>query len=389
LKGLSFPFTHEATFVSRINRFKVSCLLDGKEVFAYLPNPGRLWDILAPGRKVYLAESPEGSLPTLIAAEKDSLPILLHTHYTNRVAQFLIDHGLVPSLSGLNVKGKEVRVRDRRFDLLLSDGREDLILEVKSCTLFGERIALFPDAKTERGAAHLLLLREISKRGMRAGMLFVVHSPKVSFFLPHYHLDAEFSKILFQARESVLIKAVSVGWKVAERRLELLPTAKELEIPWHILKKEAGDRGLYLLVLRLESDAVVGVGRKGTFSLRAGYYIYVGSSKRGLEKRVRRHKRRRKRLFWHMDYLSREAKDMKDIVIRTNSLGECELAHLVASIFSPILGFGSSDCRCPSHLFFSRDNPLGSEHFLRLIQYVQIDRLDDLLGSNARNSPLF
>ena len=34
---------------------------------------------------------------------------------------------------------------------------------------------------------------------------------------------------------------------------------------------------------------------------------------------------------------------------------ECELARRLEEVFRSFPGFGSSDCRCPSHLFFSEE----------------------------------
>ena len=43
-----------AVFRSRPNRFVVECLIDGRKVRAYLPNPGRLWELLFPGARLFL-----------------------------------------------------------------------------------------------------------------------------------------------------------------------------------------------------------------------------------------------------------------------------------------------------------------------------------------------
>lgn len=41
----------------------------------------------------------------------------------------------------------------------------------------------------------------------------------------------------------------------------------------------------------------------------------------------------------------------------TNKRLECQLAQRVGKVFQSFPGFGSSDCRCPSHLFFSEELP--------------------------------
>jgi sugar fermentation stimulation protein A len=42
----------KAVFKDRPNRFVVKCILKGKVIKAYLPSPGRLWELLLPGRKL-------------------------------------------------------------------------------------------------------------------------------------------------------------------------------------------------------------------------------------------------------------------------------------------------------------------------------------------------
>ena len=49
-----FEHIHQATFTNRPNRFIVECEIDGRRVRAYLPNPGRLWELLLPGSMLYL-----------------------------------------------------------------------------------------------------------------------------------------------------------------------------------------------------------------------------------------------------------------------------------------------------------------------------------------------
>ena len=63
------------------------------------------------------------------------------------------------------------------------------------------------------------------------------------------------------------------------------------------------DSGFYQLVVRLGRRRTIVVGRLGRFEFPAGYYVYTGSAKRGLESRIARHLRRRKRMRWHIDYL--------------------------------------------------------------------------------------
>lgn len=382
-RELSFPFHRVGYFIKRLNRFQILLSMEKERTKAYLPNPGRLEEILLPKRKIYLMENPlKSGKYTVIAAEKEGIPILLHTHYTNKVVSFLLKEKALPFFKEYEIKKEEVRWGNSRFDFLLSKGKEEFFLEVKSCTLFGQRVALFPDAKTERGSRHLFLLSSLKKIRKNAGIIFVVHNPHILFFMPEYHIDPLFSKRLLEARREILVKAFSIGWRIEKDQIKLLPEIKELSIPWEFIEKEAKDRGLYLLILWLERETSI-FTRKKEWKLKKGYYIYVGSAKRHLEKRIRRHLKTKKPLFWHIDYLREKAQVLRAIPIRTETLSECELAKKLKEIeLSPIHGFGSSDCNCQSHLFFTKEQPLNSERFVKLLEYLKTDRLLDFLDSH-------
>jgi len=95
-----------------------------------------------------------------------------------------------------------------------------------------------------------------------------------------------------------------------------------------------------------------GVGSLGQVTLRAGVYLYVGSAQRGLAARLRRHARRRKRLRWHVDWLSTRARMLGAIVIDAPRQSECRVAQAIARVLKRAWrGMGSSDCRCGGHLF--------------------------------------
>jgi sugar fermentation stimulation protein A len=61
--------------------------------------------------------------------------------------------------------------------------------------------------------------------------------------------------------------------------------------------------GVYHLLIHLPQDTTMEVGKLGNFRFPAGYYVYTGSALGGLESRIARHFRRKKRLHWHIDYL--------------------------------------------------------------------------------------
>jgi Uri superfamily endonuclease len=111
-------------------------------------------------------------------------------------------------------------------------------------------------------------------------------------------------------------------------------------------------KGTYVLLLKLERDSRVGVGRLGILEFRKGWYAYVGSGMGSLEKRIERHFSKEKKRYWHIDYLLEKGRVSKVIYFGSGKM-ECKLAEKLAGRFEGVSGFGCSDCPCRSHLFYS------------------------------------
>jgi Uri superfamily endonuclease len=113
-------------------------------------------------------------------------------------------------------------------------------------------------------------------------------------------------------------------------------------------------KGTYILLIKLKKPARLRVGKLGTIKFGKGYYAYVGSGMNSLEARISRHmKKRGKKKFWHIDYFLSTANALGAISWESVSRDECGAAGSLSGNFEPVRGFGSSDCGCESHLFFS------------------------------------
>jgi Uri superfamily endonuclease len=113
-------------------------------------------------------------------------------------------------------------------------------------------------------------------------------------------------------------------------------------------------KGVYCLLILLDRDATIRVGALGRVRFPEGVYAYVGSAMSGIEGRVERHLRKVKRRRWHIDHLLSVARVVTVVSIPAQSR-EAECAVAAGLLGSPgtevvVEGFGSSDCRCPSHL---------------------------------------
>lgn len=114
-------------------------------------------------------------------------------------------------------------------------------------------------------------------------------------------------------------------------------------------------RGTYALLVAVAEKINLQIGSLGKFEFPAASYLYAGSGQNSLEKRVERHIRKNKRIFWHIDYLlSNSRVKVKKVWIREGERWECQLARKIiddARFRTIVPGFGSSDCRCETHLF--------------------------------------
>jgi Uri superfamily endonuclease len=119
--------------------------------------------------------------------------------------------------------------------------------------------------------------------------------------------------------------------------------------------------GTYALVLQCRGARRIRVGRLGTLALFPGWYVYVGSAHGpgGLRARITHHRGRTARPHWHIDYL-RRATRFDSVWWECGNRGEHEWASragAAAGACIPLPRFGSSDCRCPAHLFHFAGRP--------------------------------
>ncbi len=133
-----------------------------------------------------------------------------------------------------------------------------------------------------------------------------------------------------------------------ERRLSKpTPAASEL------------DCGLYVLIMKVDARVSARIGKLGRITFDPGYYAYCGSARRNLSHRLSRHMDRRKKLRWHIDYLTcrNDVEIVSTRIFPHAEMTECRLNSLVQELPNSVSipRFGCSDCRCFSHLTFLGD----------------------------------
>ena len=107
--------------------------------------------------------------------------------------------GDIAELADYSVIKPEHSFGHSRLDFLLANETEKCLVEVKSCTLVKDDVALFPDAPTERGRKHIRDLMNAKEEGYRACVLFLIQRNDAASFSPNDETDPEFGKLLRSA----------------------------------------------------------------------------------------------------------------------------------------------------------------------------------------------
>ena len=217
----------EGRFLARDNRFRVTVEVDGREVWAHLPNSGRLGELLVPGRRACLVEKLALDRKTgydLSLVEHEGRWVSVDARLPNDLVEEALLAGRLEPLAGYEALCREVTHGRSRFDFSLeSPDRPPCLVEVKSITLVIDGLGCFPDAVTLRGRRHVTELAQAVGAGYRAAVVFCVQRDDAIGVRPHDESDPGFARALRDASaQGVEVYAytcrVSPGWvEIAER----------------------------------------------------------------------------------------------------------------------------------------------------------------------------
>ncbi len=199
-------------FVRRLNRFAALVRVAGREECVHVRNSGRLGELLTPGRRVLL-ESAEGggrrTRFTLALIRMAGGYVSADAHLPNALVEAALRRGGLPGFRSAHFLRREPAMGRKRADFLVTHGGGHSLVEVKSVTLVVNGVALFPDAPTTRGRAHLEHLMTARRRGLGAAVLFVIQRHDALGFAPNRETDPLFADALRRAaRAGVRVGAV-------------------------------------------------------------------------------------------------------------------------------------------------------------------------------------
>jgi sugar fermentation stimulation protein A len=203
----------ETRFIERPNRFLVRCGAAtagsvGAVFEAHMADPGRLRELLVPGRRVWLREAVAAPhrrtrwSAVLVESPDGSGLVSIDTTLPNRLILQALQAGALAEFDGWTLQGREVTLGSSRIDFVLrNDSGRRLALEVKSVTLVEDGVGLFPDAVTTRGARHVRELATLAAcDDWDAAIMFVLQRPDASHIMAAADIDPVFAATLAAAK---------------------------------------------------------------------------------------------------------------------------------------------------------------------------------------------
>lgn len=214
-------------FKGREKRFFMYGMLEGQT--AHCPNTGSLKGVLAECRRLWVHDHGADSGRKLrygaeICELNNGTMVGINTMRANGLAMEALRAGLVPEVGVVDEIQHEVKFdKGTRFDLRIGEWWG----EVKNTTLSEGTVAMFPDAVTERGLKHLVILTGIVKSGGKAVQIYIVPRDDVESFTAADAIDPAYGKAL-RAAQAAGVLVVALGCKVTpkgiivDRRLKIV-----------------------------------------------------------------------------------------------------------------------------------------------------------------------
>jgi sugar fermentation stimulation protein A len=359
----------EAYFVERLNRFVIQLKKkDGRFFNAYIANPGRMEEYLVADHPFFVTSGNIGKYEHRIVSTvyQDSY-ILLDTIKMNALVETMLKNDRIHAFTGITSVRREKKIDRSRFDFLIErENHKPSLLEVKSCSLCHRGVAMFPDAPTERGRRHLEDLEQLAQKEYDCFNLYLLNHKNSTVFMPNWHTDMAYTR-QFQNSTHVTFLAYSIN--MADPVTLNTEKFDPVPIDFERTKINGKDKGSYLLVFRNQKEFKAKIGSIGQRNFKKGYYVYVGSAMQGLEKRIKRHLSKKKKIRWHIDYISPHLMKIEIVypINRADKI-EAKLAEQMLKISQGYVeGFGASDSVAPSHLFYFNGRPHRQREFLDLL----------------------
>lgn len=208
----------KATFIRRPNRFTSVVKVSNVEKMVYLPDPGRLEELLIPGAEVIIEKRRNSGkthhdlllVETQSFPDKEPLMVSVDSRLPNKLFKWLISERLLNYFGNIKMIKSEPKVDHGRLDYYIESTNGKHFIELKSVNLLdASGTARFPDAPTKRGTKHLNELMILKKQGYTCWIFFLIVRNDALSFSPFFERDPLFSETLQKAwKVGVKIKAL-------------------------------------------------------------------------------------------------------------------------------------------------------------------------------------
>ena len=207
---MKLPELRSGTLVRRYKRFLADIIdAQGKTLTIHCPNTGAMTGCAEPGSKVYYSRSDNEKRKyphTLEFVESAHGLVGVNTGRANRLVEDALGRGIITELGCWSAEQIQAEAAipsgAGRFDFLLSQGQENIFVEVKSVTLHVEDgLGAFPDAISTRALKHVEALQMLMDQGARGLLLFCVQHLGIQRVMPASHVDREYADALRAAAD--------------------------------------------------------------------------------------------------------------------------------------------------------------------------------------------
>jgi len=211
-------------FVKRVNKYTGVVMKETAPETVFIANTGKLTELLVKDAPVYIKEAEKNpkrkTQYDLIAVEHAKNIVCIDTRVPNWIFEDHLKASKLKELKGYEIKKREYKIANSKFDYYLENKGEKCLAELKLCTLVQNQKMYFPDAVSSRSSKHLTDLVSAKKQGYRTVVYFVGLRGDPTSFSPNKELDPEFGKAFEHAlKESVEIIALRTAIKSENRNL--------------------------------------------------------------------------------------------------------------------------------------------------------------------------
>lgn len=242
----------EGVLLQRYKRFFADVEYEGVTYTIHVPNTGSMKGVIEKNlrQKCWFSLHGDESKKlkgTLEAVQSpDGVWIGVNTSNPNRIVQEAVLNSLrdgsphLPHWAEYGFYRPEYKIsNETRLDGVFCARESDLqeaaapkhFIEIKNTTMLNavgeKKVAMFPDAVTERGQKHLKELMALMEQGHRAELIFTVQRDDAEAFAPAVHIDPEYARLFREAVAKGLIVSPLV---VAIDRRQVRLTSRVLEL---------------------------------------------------------------------------------------------------------------------------------------------------------------